>query len=84
MRVYFKSVILLLFSLLLLSACTGAMPGMSGMSSDANGTMQTMDQATAMPMDHSNMVMDADQPFDAQFIDSMIEHHQGAIDMAQE
>lgn len=34
-------------------------------------------------MDHSNMALDATQPFDAQFIDSMIEHHQGAVTMAQ-
>lgn len=80
MRVYLKSGVLLLF-FLLLSACTGVMPGMSG---DTNGNMQNMDQATAMPMDHSNMQMDETKPFDAQFIDSMIEHHQGAIDMAQE
>ncbi len=81
MRVYLKSAILLVLSLLLLSACTGVMPGMSG---DANENMQNRDQATAMPMDHSNMQMDTATPFDAQFIDGMIEHHQGAIDMAQE
>lgn len=34
-------------------------------------------------MNHS-MMMDPAKPFDAQFIDSMIEHHQGAIDMANE
>jgi uncharacterized protein (DUF305 family) len=35
-------------------------------------------------MDHSaHMQADDDTPFDAAFIDSMIEHHQGAIDMAQ-
>jgi YVTN family beta-propeller protein len=33
-------------------------------------------------MDHAAMV-DSSQPFDAQFIDSMIEHHQGAIAMAE-
>ena len=32
---------------------------------------------------HGSMVMEADVPFDAMFIDSMIEHHQGAIDMAE-
>jgi uncharacterized protein (DUF305 family) len=35
-------------------------------------------------MDHGAMNMDASQPFDAQFIDSMIEHHQGAIVMAEQ
>lgn len=33
-------------------------------------------------MDHGAM-MDSDQPFDAQFIDGMIAHHQGALEMAQ-
>ncbi len=80
MHIYSKLTVLLILPLLLLSACTGGMPGMSG---DSNGSMQSMDKATTMPMDHSNMQMDASQPFDAQFIDSMIEHHQGAIDMAQ-
>lgn len=35
-------------------------------------------------MDHSMMNLDPSQPFDAQFIDSMIEHHQGAIEMAEQ
>lgn len=35
-------------------------------------------------MDHSMMNMDPSQPFDAQFIDSMIEHHQGAVAMAEQ
>jgi uncharacterized protein (DUF305 family) len=35
-------------------------------------------------MDHSAMNIDPAQPFDAQFIDSMIEHHQGAIAMAEQ
>ncbi|HAJ35071.1 MAG TPA: DUF305 domain-containing protein [Chloroflexi bacterium] len=57
------------------------------------GGMQNMDQqATAMPMeqgdmqdmDHGSMQMNASQPFDAQFIDSMIEHHLGAVAMAEE
>lgn len=39
----------------------------------------TMDHST---MDHSAMM--GDQPFDAQFIDGMIVHHEGAIAMAQQ
>ena len=35
-------------------------------------------------MDHGAMNMDPAKPFDAQFIDSMIEHHQGAIEMAKQ
>jgi uncharacterized protein (DUF305 family) len=52
------------------------------------GAMMTETQAmtdTAMGgMDHGSMTVDPSQPFDAQFIDSMIEHHQGAIAMAEQ
>lgn len=33
--------------------------------------------------DHSTVAEDTDVPFDAKFIDDMISHHQGAIDMAK-
>ena len=83
MHIYSKLTLFLILPIFLLSACTGGMPGMSGMSGNANKNTQNMDKATALPMDHGNMQMDASKPFDAQFIDSMIEHHQGALDMAQ-
>jgi len=35
-------------------------------------------------MDHSMMHVDPTKPFDAQFIDSMLEHHQGAVEMAEQ
>ena len=35
-------------------------------------------------MHHGGMTTDASKPFDAQFIDSMIVHHQGAVAMANE
>ncbi len=35
-------------------------------------------------MDHSSMNMDSAEPFDAQFLDGMVEHHQGAIEMAEQ
>ncbi len=35
-------------------------------------------------MDHSNMPMHEQAPFDAQFIDSMIMHHQSAVQMAEQ
>jgi uncharacterized protein (DUF305 family)/Spy/CpxP family protein refolding chaperone len=35
-------------------------------------------------MDHSMMQVDPSQPFDAQFIDSMLEHHRGAVTMAEQ
>jgi uncharacterized protein (DUF305 family) len=49
-------------------------------------TMETPIEATATAgaaMDHGAMPASAG-PFDAQFIDSMIEHHQGAITMAEQ
>jgi uncharacterized protein (DUF305 family) len=78
---------LLLAFMLLLAACAPVAPAGVG----ATGA-QPLVEATAPPaedsahdahMDHSNMALDATQPFDAQFIDSMIEHHQGAVTMAQ-
>jgi uncharacterized protein (DUF305 family) len=41
----------------------------------------------SMPMNHGSMSMDlgpADESFDLRFIDAMILHHQGAVEMAQE
>lgn len=47
---------------------------------------ETMPMTSTMAgMDHGNMQMDnSNQPFDLLFIDSMIVHHQGAIEMAIE
>lgn len=62
-----------------LSACgqaTGNMPGMNGT------TMPSMTE-TAMPS-MSTMPGMSNAPFDAQFIDGMIAHHNGAIVMAQD
>lgn len=57
----------------LLSACTAIQPStpVPAPAVQSGGT------------DHS-MHMTADAPFDAAFIDSMIEHHQGALAMAEE
>lgn len=84
---------------LAVSACTGAMSSgpMTGMDPSASTTtpMAAMDHsammtatqgmtATAMGgMDHNMMNVDPTQPFDAQFIDSMLEHHRGAVAMAE-
>lgn len=63
----------------------GEMAGMdhSTMMSDTRPLSTTATISTPMAMDHS-MHANPDQPFDAQFIDGMIEHHQGAIVMAEE
>ncbi len=60
--------ILLLLSILLLTACAAS------------------PTPTAPTVDHSghSMANDSNLPFDAQFIDGMIVHHQGAIEVANE
>ncbi len=51
-------------------------------------TTSNTPSASATPsmatMDHSTMTDNGDAPYDAQFIDSMIIHHEGAINMAQQ
>ena len=74
----------------------GNMPGMSGDTPMASGVdhsnMPGMDaSAAASPMgsmsgmDNGSMgAATSDAPYDAQFIDSMMEHHTGAITMAED
>lgn len=66
---------------LTLGACTGVIP-VSDMAGTDHSTMAAETPMTGM--DHGAMHGDPSAPFDAQFIDSMIEHHQGAIDMAEQ
>ncbi len=71
------------------AATSSTMPMASGMD---HGTMSgTAASAAASPMgslsgmDHGTMgTATSNAPYDAQFIDSMIEHHSGAITMAQD
>lgn len=53
-----------------------------------HGSMSSPSSSSPMPMDHgSTMSMDlgpADEQFDLRFIDAMIPHHRGAIQMAEE
>ncbi len=68
-----------------LSACgqTGT-GGSAGSEAHATGTHTAAGQMeTATGMQHGGTQSSA-APFDAQFIDSMIEHHRGAITMAQQ
>jgi len=46
--------------------------------------VQAMTDTAMSGMDHGTMNIDPAQPFDAQFIDSMTAHHQGAIAMAEQ
>lgn len=69
--------------MLIVSAC--GQPASTGSTTNATAT-------TAEAMDHSTIPMDTTStamamstaPFDAQFIDGMIEHHRGAIGMAEQ
>ena len=57
----------------------------NGMNHNAMMNSNSMNQ-NAMPMNHSAMKSDANAataPYDLQFIDTMIHHHQGAVDMAK-
>lgn len=59
-------------------------PGQATQSAVATATpLAAQEDTTAEHAGHGDMSMHADTPFDAMFIDSMIEHHQGAIDMAE-
>jgi uncharacterized protein (DUF305 family) len=58
---------------------SGAMPGMQ----QGETAMTTTPTTAAMPgMDHG--AANSDAPYDAQFIDSMVIHHEGAIEMANQ
>ena len=72
---------------LLLSGCVErasneSMSEMQGM--DQSQTKSSTKSNTMEGMNHGTMAGSSSQPFDAQFIDSMIVHHQGAVEMANE
>lgn len=69
-----------------LSACSTPVQNSSANSSSATSTMPSMDHSHHSSMNHGEM-MDlgpADANFDLRFIDAMIPHHQGAVEMAKE
>ena len=66
---FLATIILALF----IGGCSAAQPVTTPNDSSASDTMAGMD--------HSNM--NTEMPFDAMFIDGMIEHHQCAIAMAE-
>jgi uncharacterized protein (DUF305 family) len=65
----------------LLAACGVGQGGTGAAATAAPTAMAGMDHGA---MDHGAMAHDSTAPYDAQFIDAMIEHHQGAITMAQQ
>lgn len=54
------------------------------LASTTGGAVATETSTAGDMPGHSMSDMDADAPFDAAFIDSMIEHHRGAIRMAEQ
>lgn len=91
MRICWKLPIVLLLAGLVLAACAQPLavtptPGSSVPADDA-GAATAMPGAEDAGMEHGAMdhgtVADSSLPFDAQFIDSMIQHHVGAVEMAQ-
>ncbi len=86
----FRTISITMLLALILSAC-----GQAGTTASTEGTTATPLDHGGMPMgsetatmDHSGMdhggMETGGGPFDAQFIDSMIEHHRGAIAMAEQ
>ena len=66
--------------LLIAAACSGVDESPDSISGGAVATEAST--ATAPPV-HATSELDAEVPFDAMFIDSMVEHHRGAIAMAE-
>lgn len=60
------------------------MPGMDATAMPGMTETATADTGSMPGMDHSNMPGMSNAPYDAQFIDGMIDHHNGAIVMAQD
>src|SRR3954470_3832515 len=88
---YWLPALILVAVLMVVAACAS-----SGTKSEQGSTEQTSQEATNMPgMDPSNMdmstgsmsasemLMENGTYSDERFIDAMVPHHQGAIDMAQ-
>jgi uncharacterized protein (DUF305 family) len=74
---------------ILLTGCGTAQQTNAPLPTTANPAPTAAAAPTAMSsmpaMGHGSTPMaDSEAPYDAQFIDSMIEHHQGAIDMANQ
>jgi len=68
-----------------MNATATADAGHSGMDHGAGTTATTAGDAGMGGMDHGTMgTATSSAPYDAQFIDSMIEHHTGAITMAKQ
>lgn len=74
---------LLLLCLVLLVGCGAQQPAAVPTVPTATGASEQATDDQGVGMDHGMGEM-SDAPYDAQFIDSMIIHHQGAVDMARQ
>jgi uncharacterized protein (DUF305 family) len=73
---------LMLSATLALASCAGSDGGDEQGSSGSEDDMQGMDYGSEST-DTSEMLMENGEYLDERFIDAMVPHHQGAIDMAQ-
>jgi uncharacterized protein (DUF305 family) len=67
-----------------MAGCTGITPTAPESAAPARTDVAATEVAVTPTMDHSMHMSHSDSPFDAQFIDGMIVHHRGAIDMANQ
>ena len=74
---------LMLAAILALASCVNSSGGEEQGSSGSEDGMQGMDHGTESTDYASEMLMENGQYSDERFIDAMVPHHQGAIEMAQ-
>ncbi len=77
---HFTSLFVVMLLIVLMSACTTAQP------TESQPIESQTTESAAESGEHEGHTMpeNADIPFDATFIDGMIAHHQGAIEMAEQ
>jgi hypothetical protein len=75
--------VLLVTSLVLASSCVGVSSGESEQENSEQGTEEGAEDNDGQSSTQTMGSFDEDKPFDLQFIDQMIIHHQGAIMSAE-
>ncbi len=74
---------LMLVAILALASCANSGSGQEQGSSESENDMQGMAHGSESTDDASEMLMENGEYSDERFIDAMVPHHQGAIEMAQ-
>jgi uncharacterized protein (DUF305 family) len=74
---------LMLVAILALASCANSGSGQAQGSSESENDMQGMAHGSESTDDTSEMLMENGEYSDERFIDAMVPHHQGAIEMAQ-